>query len=326
MTTRLRSTLVIALLAAAILGNVVLYSRAEREAARARVTTEVMTAWWHDMTEENKELSRFVPKAREAIGLQRAVLSGDPGAFGSLLWTYGLMSMFSHFNIMSNSEPPASVKAFEIEVVNELADLSLAMIDRHDDRLLAFAGAFTESDVCDLVRDGKCQRILLEGGRMAATLAASGRKGAAKASEDIAGDLNSLAWDVVSVPGKPADEYRLALARAEVAASGDGSNGSILNTLALAQYRAGQIDPAATSVAKAIALREDKVPASDDLVVKAMIDAKAGRGDDSRAALRMLDERRAKAEADAAKRGQKPTVNAIRAGLRAEAERSLEAR
>jgi hypothetical protein len=315
---------VIAVVACIVAG--VMYARAARETRCNRAATDAMTAWIQDMAEQHDDLRRFVPKAREAIALQRRSRGDDTTARAATLATYALLSGFSHLDFMSHSEPPASVHQFEVDVLNELADIVLSLLDHGDDRGLAFAMTFTDGDECAAVREGKCERAVLEAARLAARRVQAGNKDLTKLAAGFADRLNSLAWDEVKQAGKASPAYALALERATAAASAKPEDANIANTLALAQCRTGKVEQAAATIARAVALRKETPLHQDDLAVQALVDAEAGRTENARAALDKLEQRFAKAAADAAKKGNQPSIDKTVLDLMAEARAVLAAR
>ena len=75
------------------------------------------------------------------------------------------------------------------------------------------------------------------------TLSEPVRRRALTLAEQIpesAGRLNEVSWSVVSRPDATPEAYRLALEQAETACRLEPENGLILNTLGVAQYRAGR--------------------------------------------------------------------------------------
>jgi eukaryotic-like serine/threonine-protein kinase len=69
--------------------------------------------------------------------------------------------------------------------------------------------------------------------------------------EDAAA-LQEKSWQVVRQSGATAEDYRLALVRAEAAAKSDPENPEMLGTVGLAQYRCGQAKKAVATLAKAV--------------------------------------------------------------------------
>jgi hypothetical protein len=304
----------------------VMYARAGREARRNRAATEAMTAWIQDMAEQHDDLRRFVPKAREALALQRDNRADESAARATMLATYAVLAGLSHLDFMTHSEPPAPVRQFEADVLNELVDIVLSLLERGDDRGLAFAMAFTGGDECDTVRDGKCDRAVMEAARLAARRVTAGDKDLTKLAASFADRLNALAWDEVKQAGKTSAVYALALERAAAAASAKPEDANITNTLALAQCRAGQVEQARATIARAVTLRNATPLHQDDLAVQALTDAKAGRTGDARATLDTLERRFAKAAADATKKGNQPSIDKTVLSLMAEARTLLASR
>lgn len=296
----------------------VMYVRAGRAEHRSRLKAQAMAAWAEDMAKQKKDLPRFLPLARESLALERAALADDRAAFAAQLFDNLFLAELSHLDVFGHRDFPAPVKQFETDMMNELADIELSLLDQQDDRALAYTMAFiTQSD---MVKDDKCQRILLEAARMAAKRIAAGNKDLEHVGDDLASKLNSGAWDVVAAAGKASDAYAQALAEAEAAAGASPSDTNIQNTLAMAQYRTDKLDLAAKTVARAIDLRKDHIAATDDLAVKALIDAKAGRMADAAAALKIIEDQRAKTTADAIAKGRKaPSFDGVITNLMAEA-------
>jgi hypothetical protein len=310
--------LVIVLVSLAIAA--VMYVRAGRAEHRSRLKAQVTAAWAEDMVTQKKDLSRFLPLARESLALERAALADDRAAFAAQLFDTLFLAELSHLDFFGHGDFPAPVKQLETDMMNELADIELSLLDQQDDRALLYIMAFTESDTRDLVKDDKYRRIMLEAARMAAKKIAAGNKDFEHIGDDLASTLNSRAWDAVAAAGKAADAYAQALAEAEAAAGASPSNANIQNTLAMAQYRTDKLDPATKTIARAIDLRKDHIAATDDLAVKALIDAKAGRAADALAALKIIEDQRAKSTADAiAKKKQAPSFDKVITNLMAEA-------
>lgn len=310
--------LLIALAALAIAAA--MYVRAARAEHRSRLRAQATAAWAEDMAAQKKDLPRFLPLARESLSLERAALADDHAAFAAVLFDDLFLAEISHLDLFGYENAAAPVRQFETDMINELADIELSLLDRQDDRALAYTMAFTESDACDLVKDNKCPRIVLEATRMVAKKIAAGNKDFEHVGDDLASTLNSRSWDVVAAAGKAADAYAQALAEAEAAAGANPSDANIQNTLALAQYRADKLDPASATIVRAIGLRKDHIPNTDDLAVKALIDAKAGRAADAHAALKTIEDQRAKSTADTLAKGKKaPSFDGIVTNLMAEA-------
>lgn len=310
--------LLIALAALAIAAA--MYVRAARAEHRSRLRARATAAWAEDMAVQKKDLPRFLPLARESLSLERAALADDRAAFAAVLFDDLFLAEISHLDLFGHGNVTAPVQQFETDMMNELADIELSLLDRQDDRALAYTLAFAESDTCDLVKDNKCPRIVLEAARMVAKEIAAGNKDFERVGDELASTLNSRAWDVAAAAGKAADAYAQALVEAEAAAGANPSDANIQNTLALAQYRADKSDPASGTITRAIDLRKDHIPDTDDLAVKALIDAKAGRAADALAALKIIEDQRAKSTADALAKGKKaPSFNGTITNLMAEA-------
>lgn len=292
----------------ALIAAVVMYGRAQREAHRNRVTAQAMAAWIQDAGEQRKDMPRFLPLARESLALQRTAPDHDPVTLGGTLSQYALMSLLPAGGFWGSEEPAPSVREFQTDVANELADIELDLLARHDPRAPVFLMPFTETDFCNQVRDGKCDKLLLESTRAVNERTKAGDKNLDSMAKELAGELNSRSWDVVKVSGKSREDYSRALEQAEAAAQANPGT-QIVHTLALAQYRSGQLEPAAKSIARVIEMRKDARAESIDLVVEAMIDAKAGRTAAARTAAGTVETRRSTYVAEALAKGQKPVMN-----------------
>ncbi len=109
----------------------------------------------------------------------------------------------------------------------------------------------------------------------------------AAALGDSATDLNTAAWSVASNPAGTAEQYRLALRRAEVAVRLTPGNGMILNTLGVARYRAGEFEEALTTLRESEQIntaRSGRTFPADVLFI-AMSLHKLGRNEEATAAL-----------------------------------------
>jgi WD40 repeat protein len=116
----------------------------------------------------------------------------------------------------------------------------------------------TEREALGLVRFLAGQLLLkaevvasLRGSKM--TRAAVRRKALALAEQlrDDSHQLNAAAWKVVRTPGAPAAHYRQALRWAETACRLNGWDADLLNTLGVAQYRAGKYPEAIDTLTRA---------------------------------------------------------------------------
>ncbi|HEY1377145.1 MAG TPA: protein kinase [Gemmataceae bacterium] len=97
--------------------------------------------------------------------------------------------------------------------------------------------------------------------------------------------FNAAAWAVVRRPGGSAEDYGRALAHAETANRLRPEDGLLLNTLGVAQYRAGRFREAADTLSRSAQLNRG-IPA--DLAFLAMAQSRAGNADDARATLTRL--------------------------------------
>jgi hypothetical protein len=97
--------------------------------------------------------------------------------------------------------------------------------------------------------------------------------------------LNVLSWQVVAHPGASPEAYALAVRQAETACSLEPDNGSHLNTLGLAQYRAGRYESAVRSLTRSdkfnSASKEGRHPA--DIAFLTMAHFKLGQKDKAQA-------------------------------------------
>jgi tetratricopeptide (TPR) repeat protein len=99
--------------------------------------------------------------------------------------------------------------------------------------------------------------------------------------------LNSAAWTIVSVPKQPPDRYQAALALAERAYELD-PDPATLNTLGVAQYRAGQFASALVTLEKSRRLNREGPNAAQDVAFIAMSQFRLGRTADARRSLQRL--------------------------------------
>jgi hypothetical protein len=99
---------------------------------------------------------------------------------------------------------------------------------------------------------------------------------------------NEAAWALVCDPARSAASYRRALRLAEVACRQEPENGPFLNTLGVAQYRAGLVPEALVTLTRSNALNQGKGPA--DLAFLAMARQRQGQTLEARAMLDRLRE------------------------------------
>ena len=71
--------------------------------------------------------------------------------------------------------------------------------------------------------------------------------------------LNAASWSVVSQPGAAPEAYRLALEQAEAACRHEPDKGALLNTLGVAQYRAGHYREAVATLTQSDRLNSEGV-------------------------------------------------------------------
>jgi WD40 repeat protein/serine/threonine protein kinase len=104
------------------------------------------------------------------------------------------------------------------------------------------------------------------------------------------GRLNTLSWAVVSQPGAAPAAYRLALEQAETACRLEPDNGAMLNTLGVAQYRAGQFREAVATLTKSDKINSEGQVGSQpaDLAFRALAHHQLGERDMARADLGRL--------------------------------------
>jgi WD40 repeat protein len=100
------------------------------------------------------------------------------------------------------------------------------------------------------------------------------------------GDLNDAAWKLVATPDPPEADSRRGLRLAEATCQLEPDNGAILNTLGVAQYRAGQYEKALTTLKRSNELSGDRQPA--DLAFLAMTQHRLNQPEVARATLRRL--------------------------------------
>jgi tetratricopeptide (TPR) repeat protein len=91
--------------------------------------------------------------------------------------------------------------------------------------------------------------------------------------------LNEASWAVVRKPSADASAYRLALRQAEEACRLAPDNGDLINTLGVAQYRAGQYQPAVETLAQSERLNAKRFQGSipSDLAFLAMAHHRLGQ-------------------------------------------------
>jgi WD40 repeat protein/serine/threonine protein kinase len=114
---------------------------------------------------------------------------------------------------------------------------------------------------------------------------------AAQYRPDLA-SLNTKSWLVVYKPGGNADVYRLALQQAEELCRLEPQNGMYLNTLGVAQYRAGHYEAAAETLARSEKLNTTPADGSrpGDLAFLAMAQYQLGCKEQAQATLARLRE------------------------------------
>jgi hypothetical protein len=112
---------------------------------------------------------------------------------------------------------------------------------------------------------------------------------AEKISES-AGRLNAVSWSVVSQPGAAPEVYRLALEQAETACRLEPDNGALLNTLGVAQYRAGQYREAVATLTESDRINSGGQlgPQPADLAFRALAHHRLGERDRASADLGRL--------------------------------------
>ena len=105
--------------------------------------------------------------------------------------------------------------------------------------------------------------------------------------------LNSKSWLLVAVPGREPGEYARAVALAEEALKPDPEDGGVLNTLGVAQYRAGQLAAASASLAKSAEMNRKIAKGIEnpaDLAFLAMAQWKLGQQPDAETTYARLTE------------------------------------
>jgi WD40 repeat protein/tRNA A-37 threonylcarbamoyl transferase component Bud32 len=147
---------------------------------------------------------------------------------------------------------------------------------------LIYQGSLTE-DLTDRIRSDVSHK---QGARAEALRLAACLRG------NDAGRLNALAWDMVKRPDAPAESYRKAHRYAEEAARIVPENGAVLNTLGVAQYRAGHFAEAIRTLTRSRVLnaraRPPVGPPVADLAFLAMAQHRLGRSAEARATLDQL--------------------------------------
>jgi Flp pilus assembly protein TadD len=109
-------------------------------------------------------------------------------------------------------------------------------------------------------------------------------------AEDLTA-LNDAAWNAVKVQGASKDACARALSLADAAVRLSPENGNILNTLGVAQYRAGRYADALTTLMKSEKLNAtQKGSPPSDLAFLAMTQHQLGKKDQARATLGRLRE------------------------------------
>jgi len=113
---------------------------------------------------------------------------------------------------------------------------------------------------------------------------ANSRKG-----ED-ADKLNRESWEVVKLPSRDVNEYRLALEKAQKANILEPNNPNSLNTLGTAQYRIGSYENALKTLTKADKIRTTKneEPSPANIAITTMALHKLGRSEEAKMALDRL--------------------------------------
>jgi eukaryotic-like serine/threonine-protein kinase len=102
--------------------------------------------------------------------------------------------------------------------------------------------------------------------------------------------LNGVSWSVVSRPGAAPEAYRLALEQAETACRLEPDNGAGLNTLGVAQYRAGQYREAVATLTESDRINSEGELGSQasDLAFRALAHHRLGEQDRAHADLGRL--------------------------------------
>jgi hypothetical protein len=102
--------------------------------------------------------------------------------------------------------------------------------------------------------------------------------------------LNREAWSIARAPDHDPDEYERAVRVARAAVRLAPDDGDLLNTLGVAQYRAGDFESAVGTLERAVEARgrAGEGPAAEDLSFLAMAHGRAGRTSDARRHLSRL--------------------------------------
>ena len=103
---------------------------------------------------------------------------------------------------------------------------------------------------------------------------------------ESAGECNGAGWALVRDPGQPAANYERGLRLAKAACRLEPDNGSYLNTLGVAQYRAGLVSEALATLTRSNALNKEKEPG--DLAFLAMAHQRLGHPAEARVMLDRL--------------------------------------
>jgi WD40 repeat protein len=105
-------------------------------------------------------------------------------------------------------------------------------------------------------------------------------------SESSADDRNEAAWSLILKAGQPAASYERGLRLARAVCRLEPDNGNFLNTLGIAQYRAGLVPEALATLMRSNALNQGKAP--EDLAFLAMAHQRLGQIAEARAMLDRL--------------------------------------
>jgi tetratricopeptide (TPR) repeat protein len=103
---------------------------------------------------------------------------------------------------------------------------------------------------------------------------------------ESSGDCNEAAWRLVLKPGQPAASYERGLRLARAACRLEADDGRLLNTLGIAEYRAGLVPEALATLTHSNALNQGKVP--EDLAFLAMAYGRLGQIAEAKAMLARL--------------------------------------
>ena len=108
--------------------------------------------------------------------------------------------------------------------------------------------------------------------------------------KDDPNEINRVTWEVVKTPGRTADEYRLAVRRLELAAALAPHDGALVNTLGVAQYRAGEFEKARATLEQSDAINAKAKPPGivEDVAFLAMCDHRLGRPADAHGCMERL--------------------------------------